>query len=190
MGAPWGWSSRNLTLGVEQYRWLKKTLEASAATFKLVFIHHLAGGANKDGRCRGGAEAAPFFEWGGRDADGRDAFGEKRPGWAMPIHQLLVHSKVQVVFHGHDHFFAKQDLDGIVYQLVPQPGASERGRVRVAESYGYTHGDILSGPGHLRVRVSPRDLRVDYVRSRLPADERRRGRNREAGCSYTIRVRR
>ena len=178
----------HVTLGTEQYQWLKKTLEASRATFKLVFIHHLVGGSNKDGRCRGGAEAAPFFEWGGRDADGRNAFREKRPGWAMPIHQLLVRNKVRIVFHGHDHFFAKQDLDGIVYQLVPQPGAAERGRVRVAEEYGYAHGTILTSPGHLRVRVSPKGLQVDYVRSRLPADERRRGRNGEVACSYTIRA--
>jgi hypothetical protein len=41
----------------------------------------------------------------------------------MPIHQLLVRNKVAAVFHGHDHLFAKQDLDGIVYQEVPQPSS-------------------------------------------------------------------
>ena len=179
----------HVTLGAEQYQWLKKTLESSKAAFKLVFIHHLVGGANRDGRCRGGVEAARFFEWGGRAADGRCAFGEKRPGWPMPIHQLLVRNRVDIVFHGHDHFFAKQELDGIVYQLVPQPGAQERGRVRVAESYGYTHGTILSSPGHLRVRVAPGGLRVEYVRSRLPADARRRGSDGEVAHSYIIRAR-
>jgi hypothetical protein len=178
----------HVTLGSEQYRWLKKTLEGTKAAFKLVFVHHLAGGSNHDGRCRGGIEAAPLFEWGGRDADGRDAFAKKRPGWPMPIHQLLVRNHVDIVFHGHDHFFARQELDGVVYQLVPQPGAEERGRVGVAGSYGYTHGDILSSPGHLRVRVSPQELCIDYIRSRLPADERRRGRNREVAHSYTIRA--
>ena len=40
------------SLGVEQYQWLKHTLETSRAKFKLVFIHHLVGGA--DEQCRGG----------------------------------------------------------------------------------------------------------------------------------------
>ena len=55
------------TLGAEQYQWLKRTLEASTAKFKFVFTHHLVGGA--EDQCRGGAEAAPFFEWGGKNAD-------------------------------------------------------------------------------------------------------------------------
>ncbi len=68
------------TLGAEQYQWLKRTLEASQAKFKFVFIHHLVGGV--DGQCRGGAEAAPLYEWGGRNADGTDGFRQNRPGWA------------------------------------------------------------------------------------------------------------
>jgi hypothetical protein len=37
----------------------------------------------------------------------------------MPIHQLLLENHVTTVFHGHDHLFAKQELDGIIYQEVP-----------------------------------------------------------------------
>ncbi len=40
----------------------------------------------------------------------------------MPIHQLLAKHGVQIVFHGHDHLYVKEDLDGIVYHEVPQPG--------------------------------------------------------------------
>jgi hypothetical protein len=39
---------------------------------------------------RGGAEAAPLYEWGGHDEVGEWRFGEF----------------VSAVFHGHDHFFA------------------------------------------------------------------------------------
>ena len=78
------------------------------------------GGATPE--CRGGAEAAPFYEWGGKNADGTDGFEQNRPGWPAPIHQLLVQHRVTAVFHGHDHLYVKQDLDGIVYQEVPQPG--------------------------------------------------------------------
>ncbi len=152
------------TLGAEQYQWLKRTLEASKAKLKFVFIHHLVGGA--DNQCRGGAEAAPFYEWGGRNADGTDGFKENRPGWPAPIHQLLVQNKVIVVFHGHDHFYAKQDLDGIVYQEVPQPGYPGNGRPpRSATEYGYVNGTILGSSGHLRVVVSASKATVDYVRT-------------------------
>ena len=152
------------TLGAEQYQWLKRTLEASKAKFKFVFIHHLVGGA--DNQCRGGSEAAPFYEWGGRNADGSDGFKQNRPGWPAPIHQLLVQNKVSIVFHGHDHFYAKQDLDGIVYQEVPQPGYPGNGRPpRSATEYGYVNGTILGSSGHLRVVVSANQAAVDYVRT-------------------------
>jgi hypothetical protein len=36
----WSW-----TLGKQQYEWLEKTLAASKARYKMVFLHHLVGGA-------------------------------------------------------------------------------------------------------------------------------------------------
>ena len=150
------------SLGTGQYLWLKQTLENSRARFKLVFIHHLVGGA--DSQARGGAEAAPFYEWGGRNADGSDGFAQNRPGWAGPIHPLLVQNKVAIVFHGHDHLYARQELDGIVYQEVPQPGYPGRGKPpRSAPDYGYRSGKILGSPGYLRAQVSPERLKVEFA---------------------------
>ncbi len=140
------------TLGQEQYDWLKRTLESSKATFKFVFIHQLVGGLDRAGR--GGVESVPLFEWGGKE------FNERRPGWPMPIHQLLVTNHVSIVFHGHDHLYAKQDLDGIVYQCVPQPGATHPGK----ETYKYRQGTILPSSGYLRVTVSDKESKVEYVR--------------------------
>jgi predicted phosphodiesterase len=152
------------TLGQAQYDWLRHTLESSRARFSFVFIHHLVGGA--DAQARGGAEAAPFYEWGGRNADGSDGFATHRPGWPLPIHALFVQTGVSIVFHGHDHLYAKQDLDGIVYQEVPQPGCPGNGKPpRSAAEYGYVNGTILGGSGHLRVKVSPRETAVAYVRT-------------------------
>jgi hypothetical protein len=150
------------TLGKEQYDWLRRTLETSKAKFKFVFIHHLVGGADRQGR--GGVEAAPFYEWGGRNADGTDGFAAHRPGWAMPIHQLLVTNHVSAVFHGHDHLYVKQDLDGIVYQECPQPGAP-RGNTRSAAEYGYKSGVILGSSGYLRVNVATESAKVEYVKT-------------------------
>jgi len=150
------------TLGAEQYQWLKRTLEASRARFKFVFIHQLVGGLAEQGR--GGAEAAAGYEWGGRNADGSDGFRQHRVGWPEPIHQLLLRNKVRIVFHGHDHFYAKQELDGIVYQEVPQPGYPGNGKPpRSAAEFGYRSGTILGSPGHLRVTVAESGTAVAYV---------------------------
>ena len=89
---------------------------------------------------------------------------------------------VSVVFHGHDHFFARQELDSVTYQLVPQPGHASKQRTgvktggrrgggsaanahRMAADYGYLSGDILSGSGCLQIVVSPEETKVDYVLS-------------------------
>lgn len=175
----WFW-----TLGEKQYRWLQKTLKESNAKYKFVFIHHLVGGADQNNR--GGSEAAPFWEWGGKSADGKFDFGKYRPGWEKPIHQLLIDHGVQIVFHGHDHIFAKQDLDGIVYQEVPQPSHSRIGNTRTAAEYGYLSGEIQPSSGHLRIRVAPDQSRVDYVRSYLPKDEDARRRNGEVSYTYEV----
>ncbi|MEI8311821.1 MAG: metallophosphoesterase, partial [Verrucomicrobiota bacterium] len=173
------------SLGIDQYLWLKRTLEASRAKFKFVFIHHLVGGA--DDQCRGGAEAAPFYEWGGKNADGFDGFAQNRPGWPAPIHELLKKNHVSIVFHGHDHLYAKQDLDGIVYQEVPQPGCPGDGRPpRSAADYGYASGTILGSSGHMRVAVSPQATKVDYVRSILPKDETGQHKNGAVADRYEM----
>lgn len=161
----WVW-----TLGTAQYQWLAQTLSASSAKFKFVFLHNLVGGL--DGQMRGGVEAAPYFEWGGKNADGSAGFGTKRPDFAKPIHQLLVDNKVTAVFHGHDHVYVKQDLDGIVYQAVPQPSAKNTNSgAMLAASYHYTSGTIKSSAGHLRVTVSPTQVTSEYVRAWLPEME-------------------
>jgi hypothetical protein len=157
------------TLGSEQYRWLQRTLEGSDAKYRFVFIHQLVGGADRDGR--GGVEVAPLYEWGGGNADGSDGLAAHRPGWPMSIHQLLVAHHVSAVFHGHDHLFAEQHLDGILYQAVPQPGWGGRFDPRRAIEYGYTQGTILGSSGHLRVTVSDTQAAVEYIRSSLPSGQ-------------------
>ncbi len=161
------------TLGEDQFRWLAKTLRASEARFKFVFIHHLVGGI--DQAARGGVAAAGLFEWGGRGFDGAYAFDERRPGWGKPIHQLLVETGVNIVFHGHDHVFAKEELDGVVYLLVPQPGLDRYGAPR-AVGGDYARGDVIGGPGHVRVTVSPQAVLVELVQSRLEGVEEGNGR--------------
>jgi len=180
----------SVTLGREQYDWLKRTLENSTATFKFVFSHNLIGGWDKGGKMRGGVEAAKYLEWGGYNLDDTWGFDKARPGWPTPIHQLLKANNVTIFFHGHDHFYGKQDLDGIVYQEVPQPSAANTELGNRAASYGYSLGRLLGGVGHLRLTVSPSEVKVDYIRTWIPSKETAGQKNGDLGDSYTIPARR
>lgn len=157
------WSS---TLGEKQYRWFVSVLEKSSARFKFVFVHQLVGGSPEGGR--GGVEFARFYEWGGQNKDGSDGFAQKRPGWGRPIHQVMKDTGVSAFFHGHDHLYVKQELDGIIYQACPQPSAKNTMDPSYAADYGYTSGTIIGNSGYLRVSVTAANAVVDYVRITIP----------------------
>jgi hypothetical protein len=174
---PRGWE---WTFGKDQYDWLKRTLEASKAKFKFVFTHHTLG------ETRGGATTAKLYEWGGYEADGRTwGFTTNRPGWDMPIHQLMVKNGVNIFFQGHDHLFAKEVVDGIIYQEVPMPSDSTYIIGTRDNGDAYT-GVIMDASGHLRVTVSSSNVTVEYVRAWLPADETAQHKNGEIAYSYSV----
>lgn len=161
-------------------------LETSDATFKFIFSHQLVGGIHT-GEGRGGIEMAPYYEWGGKNRDDNWGFDTKRAGWYKPIHQLMVENNVSAFFHGHDHVFVKQELDGVVYQVLPQPSNTNyRNGDKIAAEGGYFSGTVLGNSGHLRVTVSSDDVLVEYIRAYLPGDEGAGRRNGEVGYSYRI----
>jgi hypothetical protein len=173
--------NRDWSLGIQQYTWLRNTLENSNAKYKFVFAHHTRGEG------RGGITTARYFEWGGYEADGTTwGFSGKRPGWAKPIHQLFVDNGVNIFFQGHDHLFAHEILDGVIYQEVPMPSDSTYKIGMLANAGAYVS-DTMDGSGHLRVSVSQSCVKVDYIRSYLPADTLNGiHHNREVAFSYSI----
>lgn len=184
-GAPRRGAERwELSLGDPQYQWLKKTLASSRARFKFVFVHQLIGGRDRQGR--GGVEALEYGEWGGNNADGSDGFKTHRPHWELPIHRLLVRHGVNAVFHGHDHLYARQERDGVVYQAVPQPGHPGQGLPRFAAEYGYREGAILGGAGHLRVTVATDKATVDFIPTRHGNDGKVPGGGDRTAHSYAL----
>ena len=151
----WQW-----TLGKTQYDWLVRTLQNSQEQHKFVYLHHLLVG---DAQSRGGTHIANFNEWGGKNLDGTYGFDQQRPGWGKPIHQLLKDYGVAIVFKGHDHLYVKEELDGIIYQTLPQP--SHPGEAtNSAIPYGYSGGKIVGGSGYLRVKTDPTGIVVDFVK--------------------------
>lgn len=148
------------TLGKSQYDWFRSTLESSSAKYKFVFAHQLIGG---DYLGRGGVEYAPYFENGGYNADGTYGFDDKRAGWGKPLHQIMIDNGVQIYFHGHDHFYAQQEKDGLIYQEVPQPSFPGYTTANSAANYGYVTGTILPNSGHLNVTILGDSAKIDYI---------------------------
>jgi hypothetical protein len=166
-----------ITLGDAQYQWFNRTLEQSRAKYKFVFAHHVNGSG------RGGIEASELFEWGGKNKRGTDEFRRYRPRWDMPIHQLMARQGVNVFFQGHDHLYARQERDGVVYQEVPMP-ADYADEVRNTDAYGSAA--KFANSGYLKVTVSPANVTVDYVRCWLPSAETPQRRTGQVAHSYTL----
>ena len=169
----WDW-----TIGKTQYDWLKTTLETSKAKYKFVFTHHVLG------ETRGGINIAKTFEWGGLD-NGTNKFAANRPGWAMPIHQLMVTNHVNAYFQGHDHVYAYESLDNLVYQTVPMPSDSSYSLGYIANGDAFA-GTVLKGAGHIRVTVNPDSVKVDFVSAKLPKDETPTSKNGDVLYSYSV----
>lgn len=166
-----------LTLGDAQYHWFKQTLEQSRAKYKFVFAHHVMGSG------RGGIDECDLYEWGGRNKRGDWEFSDRRPGWELPVHQLMVKHGVTIFFQGHDHLFCRQERDGIVYQEVPMP--ADQGYFAY-NADRYQSGVKLPNSGHLRVTVAPEQVKVEYVRSFLPQDETDRQKTGDLAHSYIV----
>ncbi|MHC4517851.1 MAG: metallophosphoesterase family protein, partial [Planctomycetota bacterium] len=152
----------DITLGEVQYRWLKQTLEQSTARWKFVSTHHIHGTG------RGGVEVAGFYEWGGHTNKGVWEFDRRRPGWDLPVHQLMVKHGVTIFFQGHDHVFARQELDDVTYLTTPCPADPN---YAAANASRFLSGDVLPGSGYTRVTVNDASVQIEYVRTFLPGDE-------------------
>jgi len=169
----WEW-----TIGKTQYDWLKSTLENSTAKYKIVFTHHILG------ETRGATVVAKTFEWGGLD-NGTNKFTQNRPGWDMPIHQLMLKNKVNLFVQGHDHIYAVEELDKLVYQTMPMPSDSSY-KIGMTDNGNAFTGLKMTGSGHLRVTVSPDSLKVAFVNALLPKDETAVSKNGDIAHSYSI----
>jgi hypothetical protein len=194
LGGPHGSSldSWDWTLGKDQYDWLYNQVTTSSSKWKFILMHQLTSSTVTGifpHYGRGGAEIAkhhlygdPSHEWGGEDPNGELIFSQKRPGWEHgPIHDFLVEAGADVVIHGHDHFFAYQELDGIVYQLCPRPCDKEYLKKGLFVTGGhYYNGTFIANCGHLSYRVTPDQVVCRYIRSYLPGD----GENGEVAFEY------
>jgi hypothetical protein len=114
---------------------------------------------------------------------GEKEFKQKRPGWELPIHQLMAKNGVTILFQGHDHVFARQQLDGVIYQTLAEPADPN---YAIYFKDAYHSGDILPNSGRVRVTVAPDKVTVEYIRSWLPKDETDQHKDGEIAYRYSI----
>ena len=131
------------TLGTDQFSWMEAVLRASDHPYKFICCHHAVGGnaANETETLygRGGARAAEV--------------GEQRL-----IHEMMQDLGVQIFFHGHDHVFVDEVVDGVHYTMPGSCGAPWKfGR----DITGYRRHWADSGHGRLMVR--PDRATVEFV---------------------------
>jgi len=88
----------------------------------------------------------------------------------------MADNRVTIFFQGHDHIFVRQELDGVVYQTLPEP-ANPFYSWENADAY--QSGDKFPNSGHVRVTVAPDGVTVDYVRSYLDKPD-------EIAFTYTV----
>ncbi len=164
-GDSWDW-----TLGLDQFNWFKTTLQNSSAKYKFVFAHQIDGSQNVSGQAdygHGGANSANLVEMGGYNEAGTTyQWATERSGWGSdPVHQMMVANGVSAFFHGHDHQYAYEQLNGMVYQSVPS--ASFTGSFGIyTTGNGYTTwADSSQNPGYLKVTVGPSQTHVDFIRT-------------------------
>jgi hypothetical protein len=92
---------------------------------------------------------------------------------------------VNIFFQGHDHLYAWETMDNMVYQEVPMPSDTSYEIGMLANADAYT--DVtLDGSGHLRVTVDEECVTVDYVAAYLPEDTMGEHQNRAIRHSYQI----
>ena len=96
---------------------------------------------------------------------------------------------VTIFFQGHDHLYAPQELDGVTYQTCPNPADPT---FTAFNRQSYLSGDIFPNSGHLRVTVQGGDnssVKVEYVRSFRPDDEKDGSKNGSIAHEYTLKPR-
>jgi hypothetical protein len=171
-------------LGDAQYAWLERDLSERRTPYRVLALHPLTSSYDLPGYRygRGGTEVAkwsvaqrPSFEWGGEDATGANVLASKRPAYdAGAIHDLLTSQANQVVLKGHDHLYAHQELDGMVYLTLPKP--DDTGQLtgdlwgwRDAINYPDSISIVLENSGFLSVEADSAAATFEYVRTYPPA---------------------
>jgi hypothetical protein len=171
----WDWE-----LGQQQYDWLFNDFFEKQSLFTVTVLHHLTSSYVGSGQYygRGGIEVAKFsvdgrpsFEWGGEDSTGANVLSQQRSGYSHgAIHDVLDLFRNQLVLKGHDHFYARQTLDDMVYLTMPRPNdtGQQTGNLwgwRFSTWYPVALTFFQENSGFLSIVVDPAGATYEYVQT-------------------------
>ncbi len=131
---------RNIT--GEQFKWIEGVLAKSKEKHKFVFLHH------------------PMYTDLGKGHHAHDSL-DKYPESRDRLEALLVSGKVDAVFAGHEHYYERRTVDGILHIITGGGGAPLYDReedggfhhfVRVTVDGDTMHGEVVDIQGKVRDR--------------------------------------
>jgi hypothetical protein len=80
---------------------------------------------------------------------------------------------VTIFFQGHNHLFAREMVEGVVYQTVPKP--AEKIPAKLTIFGAYPQADLLLNSGFLKVDVTQDNVQVSYFRNYFVSSEPQEG---------------
>ena len=104
----------------EQYAWLEGVLANARQKHKFVFLHH------------------PLYTEQGKGRHAGDSL-DKHPKDRDRLEALLVKSRVDAVFAGHEHFYQRKSVDGITHIITGGGGAPLYGDEKDGAYYHYIY---------------------------------------------------
>lgn len=159
----------------------------TGVSFVVFLTHNVLGGASVgtlQQYGRGGkkysvnkAASTESYEWGAGAAwtNPRTWAGDHA---SLGIHKAIVNrcktnGCIPIVFHGHDHLWARENVDGVHYLCVPQTAGNQSAQgpygdgFKTAGDYVDTEESTKYSPnaGHLRTVWNTNTFTVDYIRS-------------------------
>ncbi len=151
------------TLGAAQLRWLENVLVTSKARWKIVIAHHLVGGYAWDLEGRTRRPNYVYGRGGGRYA----LVGEQRR-----VTEIMKRAGAQFFLYGHDHVFAHQPAEDIHFVCCGRPSFLQQRWWRTPgwrEAYGDVEArkphDFYAAIGYVRLTISPKCLKLEYIRT-------------------------
>ncbi len=95
----------------------------------------------------------------------------------------MVKHKVTAFVQGHDHLFANELLDGVVYLTLAEPADPD---YVLYNADAFPNADTVQNSGRVRFTVGPARVVVEYFREWLPGDRPSGAASGRPAYSFTI----
>ena len=145
------------TLGQNQMKWLESVLMNSTKKWKILFQHQLVGGS---------VFPQNYGSYGQFRNYGRGGSAFARVGEQQKIHDLMIKYRGNIIFKGHDHVYADEEVDGIRYITCGRTLGKRNKKQQWVSLDDFSKlypGGFDCTHGYTRVKVAPDGVTVTYI---------------------------